>query len=283
MSNELELSQSRELTLGNDDIIYIAEQAEKRVAAINTIMKAALKMTTHLDWVNIGGNPYLQETGASKIARLMGVSWQIEPPFKVYDEDKSGHYSYRTKGSFIFAGAEITANGLRSTRDDFFSSTGKDKPPKQPQDINERDVMQAAYVNCLNRGIKTIIPGLRNITTEHLTKAGIDVSKLKGYGFNKANQAEMSDDAKNQKDEIISILKKVYGDRWASVGLKSATEFTGRDGSLVEGKTDINKLSEKQIGVTYKKVKANYERWLKENADKANDRTESAASSKGKD
>lgn len=57
-----------------DNILQIAEEAEKRVDAINKIMSAVLKVTTAKDWVIIGGTPYLQESGATKVARVFGVS-----------------------------------------------------------------------------------------------------------------------------------------------------------------------------------------------------------------
>ena len=267
-----------ELSINNDQLEIIARRAEARVAAINSIMKAAVKMTTHLDWVKIGDNPYLMETGASKIARLFDVSWQITPPYKIYDPDGSGHYTYRANGRFFFAGAETDASGLRSTRDEFFigaaNKTKKDDngnivpiPQKKPQDVDERDVMQAAYTNCLNNGIKRTIPGLRNITMEYLQECGIDTSKMKGYGFNSGQQTPMSDAAIDQRIEIERMLKEMYGEKWIE-GLQWATSFPGQDGQMVQGKTDINKVSEKQMPFTFKKIETEYKKWVKSNGNR---------------
>lgn len=257
MDNNQELIQTTgELTLDSDSIIMMAEVVEKRVAGINTIMRAALKMTTHLDWVLIGGIPYLQETGSSKIASLLNVSWQIKPPEKIREEDGSGHYSYRTSGKFFFSGRSTEAMGLRSTRDEFFIGSAKDKdgnpkPQKKPQDVDERDVMQAAYTNCLNNGIKRTVPGLRNITVEQLAEGGIDVGKVKGYGFNNGAPKEMSGEAVNQKAEIERMLREMCGDDKWKDGLKKITSFTPTGGGEpFKGYTDINKLSEKNVGVT---------------------------------
>ena len=54
-----------------ENILYLADKAEKMIAAMNRIMDAALKITNELDWVLIGGKPYLQESGATKVARLL--------------------------------------------------------------------------------------------------------------------------------------------------------------------------------------------------------------------
>ena len=167
--------------LGNETILMLAEQAEKRIEAMNKIMNASLKMTTVNDWVLIGGIPYLQESGATKVARLFGISWQIEEPKKETRAD--GHYTITYKGKFSLAGATIEAEGARSSFDDFFASAGKDKARKTPDEIDMRDVKLSAYTNCINNGIKRILPGLRNLTVEDLAKGGLDTSKLKGYSF----------------------------------------------------------------------------------------------------
>lgn len=41
----------------------------------------------------------------------------------------------------------------------------------------------AAYTNCMNNGIKRLIPGLRNIDVSELEKAGLDPNKINGYTF----------------------------------------------------------------------------------------------------
>lgn len=68
-------------------------------------------------------------------------------------------------------------------RDDFFAKSGKDNPLKKPDEIDERDVKMAAYTNCVNNGIKRIIPNLRNIDVAALERAGLDVNKISGYTF----------------------------------------------------------------------------------------------------
>ena len=54
---------------------------------------------------------------------------------------------------------------------------------KKPDEIDERDVKMAAYTNCMNNGIKRLIPNLRNIDVATLERAGLDVSKIGGSTF----------------------------------------------------------------------------------------------------
>jgi len=81
---------------------------------------------------------------------------------------------------------EIEATGSRSSKDEFF--TGKDNPEKgktakKPQDIDKRDVKMSAYTNCLNNGIKRILPGLRNLSVDDMENAGLNMGKMRGYTF----------------------------------------------------------------------------------------------------
>ena len=164
--------------LSNDNLLAMAEQAERRIDAINRIMSSSLKITNEKDWILIAGTPYLQESGATKVARLFGIGWSIENP--ILETESDGHFTYTYKGKFFMGGTSIEATGSRSSKDEFF--TGKTNP-KAPQDIDKRDVKMSAYTNCINNGIKRILPGLRNLTAEDMQKAGLDCGKMQGYGF----------------------------------------------------------------------------------------------------
>ena len=161
-----------------DNILYLAERADRYIKAMNKIMEAAIKITTTLDWCIIGGKPYLQESGATKVARLFGISIRLlgQP---IVEVDPQGYKTFTYKARFMMKDQFIECEGSRSMKDDFFSKSGM----KKPDEIDERDVKMAAYTNCLNNGIKRLIPGLRNIDIETLERAGFDISKIGGYTF----------------------------------------------------------------------------------------------------
>ena len=184
------------LDSNTDNILYLAEKADKYIAAMNKIMTAALKITTELDWVLIGGVPYLAESGASKVARLFGISIQlIGNPIVIADAE--GYKTYTYKARFMLRDQFVECEGSRSMKEDFFASAGRDKPLKKPDEIVERDVMMAAYTNCLNNGIKRLIPGLRNIDVATLEEAGLNASKMKGYTFKEGSKGGASKKAED--------------------------------------------------------------------------------------
>lgn len=170
-----------------DNILYLADKAEQYIKAMNRIMEAALKITNELDWCLIGDSAYLQESGATKVARLFGISIKLigQP---VIECDNQGYKTYTYKAKFMLKDQFIECEGSRSMKDDFFAKQGKDKPLKTPDEIDERDVKMSAYTNCINNGIKRLIPGLRGLNVNSLEKAGFDVSKIKGYTFKKGSK-----------------------------------------------------------------------------------------------
>lgn len=184
------------LDANTDNILYLAEKADKYIEAMNRIMDAALKITSEYDWVLIGGNPYLQESGATKVARLFGISIQlIGAPTIEFDNE--GYKTYTYKARFMLKDQFIECEGSRGMKEDFFAKQGKDKPLKKPDEIDDRDVKMAAYTNCLNNGIKRLIPNLRNIDVSTLEKAGLDVSKIRGYTFKEGSKGGTGKAAEN--------------------------------------------------------------------------------------
>jgi len=169
------------ITEKGDDIILLAEQAEAKVNALKKVMTAALSVTSHHDWVLIGGKPYLQESGCTKVANLLGISFEIAPGFPTVETDSMGYKTYTYRVRAFGKNTYVEGEGQRSMRDDFFSK--KKDGMKRPEEINDRDVRIAALTNAKANAIKSIIPGLKNLEDKTLADAGIDTSKIAGFAF----------------------------------------------------------------------------------------------------
>lgn len=244
--------------LGTDNLVKMAEFAEKRIEAMKRIKTAALMVTSQHDWIDQNGKPYLQVSGSEKVARLFGISWRIDEPQLTTEED--GHFSYTYKGYFTLGSATIEAIGSRGSKDLFFSRAHqKDIPPSE---IDRNDIKKAAYTNLLGNGITRML-GLRNLTWEEVKSAGIDKDKVSKVDYGKA---EMTEEAKDLRKKIGKMLMEMAGSNKAEASklLMKYTSFVGKDGKEVKGKSSITGLSEKAIPVTYGKVKEAYENWEKD-------------------
>ena len=252
------------VVLGSDNLVRMAEFAEKRVKAIKRIKIAALAVTSVHDWVDQNGKPYLSVSGAEKIARLFGISWRIDEPELVTEGD--GHFSYTYKGYFTLGSTTIEAIGSRGSKDGFFSkSHGEDIPPSE---IDRNDVRKAAYTNLLGNGITRML-GLRGLTWDEVKGAGIDQSKISKIDYKKK---EMKKDVKELRDKIGSMLMEIARDdkEEASKLLEEITSFVAKDGKEVKGKKSLADLSEKAMPVTYGKVKEEYKKWKEQEKSKKN-------------
>lgn len=184
------------MSMDYDNVLMLAERADKMVTALNKIMAAAIKVTTPKDWVMIGGTPYLQESGATKVARLFGIGWQIHAGFPKVEYDGDGYPTYTYRMTFTMGKQAIEAEGMRNARDEFFAGkrTGKQKTVDE---IDLADVKRAAYTNCLNRGIKAILPGLRNLDAATIEANGVKIDESGGYTFNQGSRGGNSGKAED--------------------------------------------------------------------------------------
>jgi len=220
---DAEVVDSSIVPVASEALVELAAQAERRVEAINKIKQYSLRLTQPGDWVDQNGRPYLQVSGAEKIARLFGISWRIDEPIR--EELEGGHYIYTYKGYFSLAGAEIEVIGSRSSKDPFFKRyvyVNGERKELPPSEIDPGDVKKAAYTNCIGNGITRLL-GLRNISYE-------DLEKVAGIKREQITQIEYRS-KKNQDNAPSTETQEVTGEV-SDVRMKKGKTKTGKDYTL---------------------------------------------------
>jgi len=194
MGEDLSTTRDDLAILPTKSIIEVAQEAERRIDAIIKIKQIALKVTNSGDWTDQQGKPYLQGSGAEKVANLFNISWRIDEPRIEFEDD--GHFTYTYKGDFSLAGRSIQVDGSRSSKDPFFKKYNYDKDEqgktikteKPLSAIDKRDVKMAAMTNLLGNGVTRIL-GIRNLTWDDLLKyAGIKQSEVAGVHYGKEGE-----------------------------------------------------------------------------------------------
>ena len=256
------------LALGNDNLLDVVLYAEKQIEAVKKIKSIVLRLTRADDWTDQGGKPYLSASGCHKVAGVFGISWRfIGEPKKAHEE--GGHYRYETMLSVFMGRRSIEVMGSRQSNDPFFTVRYRDgkKVELPASEIDGGDILKASITNAQAIGISALL-GIRNLTWEDLEEAGIARDSVAGKVEYK--KPEMSEEAQTQKEAIWKMLLEMGLGKPENAKklLVKATTFTGKDGKEVPGKNDLNKISEKQMAVTYGKVKDAYEKWQKEKAKK---------------
>ena len=195
--------------LADDQLLAIADQAEKRIEAVKKIKSLVFKVTNQHDWIDQQGKPYLWASGAEKIARLFGISWRISEP--EYESLEGGHYSYTYKGYFTLGGATIESVGARSSKDGFFKKYGKESNGERkelpPSEIDKTDVKKAAYTNLIGNGITRLL-GIRNLTWEELEAAGISKGKSTTVDYGSSKTERTGNISEAQRKRFYAIAKK---------------------------------------------------------------------------
>lgn len=252
MTEEIAIYEETAPVLADESILSIARRIEERIEAVKKIRQAVLAVTNKNDWIDQNGKPYLTVAGAEKIRALFGISWRIDPPEIEYMDD--GHYNITFKGYFSMSGTTIEVLGTRSSRDPFFSRAGG--RTKELGEIDKNDVVKAALTNCIGNGITRLL-GLRNLTWEEIEGAGISREQAARIEY------QASDDKVEKLRNLIhDMLLEIGGDEKAAANLLEEISAWEKDGRKYKGKRYVTDLSQAQVPVVYRKVKAYYDRWL---------------------
>lgn len=186
-SNEMAVVNSTELVPTNSvasdtDLELAIKNAERTEKLIAKIKQIAIKATNQNDWVDMEGEPYLQSSGAEKIARLFGISWRIvKGPTKEMSTDENGSFFiYSYTGEFSMGSKTIEITGTCSQKDKFFGK--KQGKLKLLSEIDECSIIKKAQTNMVVRGIKTIL-GIRNLTWAEIRGGGVTQSATAAVSY----------------------------------------------------------------------------------------------------
>lgn len=172
--------------------IDLFSEIERRNKFFEKLMSVAIQSTTHLDWMDQSGKPYLENSGSEKIARRFGISTQIvEPTIEWFDDVKGRYYVFTTKGkAWLPRGIgstvdEVEEIGTASSRDDFFGKSDGEWKPIELVDIT--DIKKKCYTNCFGRLIRKLL-GLNGLTWDFLESHGIKKEDCAGVSYRKKGQ-----------------------------------------------------------------------------------------------
>jgi hypothetical protein len=245
-----------------------AQRVEKYMEVQVRIRRACIRITNTNDWVDQDGKPYLQWTGAAKIAGAFGVSYDAPKYLDPKPEsDEAGSYiNYEVQTLVRYSGRSIPEMGTASTRDSFFGvRTKKDEKgnvmkdekgapikyflPISEMDIN--DIKKKALTNLLNRGLKSLL-GL-SFTWEEIEKeSGGEITRLKCASV---KHTQGADGGKTTSAATIPVRQKIWKqilemadgeEAVARAKLAELTTFKG-DKGMVPGKTDISLVSDAML------------------------------------
>lgn len=246
-----------------ENIAQIVAQAEAQVDIRKKVIQTVIKATNEQDWVDQGGKPYLQASGAEKIAPFFNAGVK-DIVFK-YEEGKdadgefyrfiyNGTAYIKNRGQIVHEMPEVI--GTCSSRDKFFGR--KDGKLKSITEVDKSNIQKKARTNLYVNGISRIL-GLRNLKWDDLYAAGLkrNASAKVSYG----KDGDESQETKDIKDKLAEAFSKLLNLRGFTPDaetkrliLKEFTLFKKDDGSEAFAQS-VDKLTDKWAQATYGKVK----------------------------
>ena len=237
------------------------QQAEKQIDYLNRAKRLAIRATNELDWCWQGSVPYLQESGAQKVAGLFGIGFHdIEITKSREEDDKGGYIVFDVTATCSFRGREMMVDGSASSRDDFFAKR-KDRASGEYytlplSEISLPNIKKKAVTNMYNRGVKKIL-GLK-FTAEELQDAGINTAAFGKIEYKQGKQGgEKRPGQKNKKD--FEEINKMKAEIWSMAKQMCGTEDDARAFLTNEMRVEsVKKLPVARTKEVYKLLKENY-------------------------
>ncbi len=195
-----------------------AELAPRFKHARDTILAC---QTYAKDWTVFDGKACLSSAGAERVGTLFDIKFfeVVDRKDKFTDSIGEG-YRYVYQGKAAMGNRVTFAQGIYSTRDKFLGfKSDKFRPIEE---INERDIMQAAYHIFKGNAVKELL-GLRGIPEDEFKKimgrAGHDAGKAGSYQHGRGTQGGTTVDDTAKQKELCELCIRLAG----------AGKFVGRD------------------------------------------------------
>jgi hypothetical protein len=238
------------------------------VTAQKQLIETAVKMTSPADWINMGGNPYLGEPGATRVASMLPIDTKIVGDPKRHNalDDEGSYYIYvcTARASWRTGLGSSEALGTCSSRDKFYSMRQGERIPQS--EVDETNIIKKCGTNGRANAIKGLL-GLKKPSWEDLERiAGITKEKVQTVEYtSKKPEDENPEQADKTRTEIRRMIMEMCKDDEGEAAkyLETMTTFKGKEGNTVKGKKSVKHLSERQAKVIYGKVKDQHEKWRK--------------------
>ena len=250
------------------DILVIADAIKKKIEVMKKLLDFVVSITFPSDWVRFGAstnNAYLTSGGAERVARQIGITWN---KYEVTKEQREGYYFYIFESMFKYENPkldlkiEVPAMGTCSSKDKFFALRGNKYLPQE--EVDEPSIMKKALSNMIRNGVCMLL-GLKDMPKEAFPQNyWQSIPVVEFQSGKEGGQVELTQEEKERIKKLTEMIFEMCGqDKEKSRQyLKKITEFTGKDGEVVEGIDDPKKLRGKRLDITYGKVKKEYEKWI---------------------
>jgi len=253
----------------DEEMGFFLEKVERRNKAIDEITRMALKKLVPTDFHDFDGKPFLQGTGAQRLIKYFGISVTNinRIPSHGYEHaegDTANRLRVTFRALFTLGSMTVEGEGVRDTHNKFFGKT--QGAFKDIENIELPDLDRAAKTAMYRDGVATLL-GLKSMSWAYLKELGFTPDQTTGHTYGKGTKggdmAGGDKDTKDLKTQIVNMIYEMAGQD-ANKSEDMLEQFTAWKEKGISGVRSSSKLTVKQTPVIYGKVKAEYEKWCKE-------------------
>ena len=257
MTDENENETKAEIVATGGGVMEIKNSEDsmiERAAYMAKFFKMALgklaECTSASNWTDQAGKPFLDHNGASRIARVLGISIVDPKVEKSIIEDNSGN---KVLSFSIIGGAYIVLpDGTQQFTPVCGTCDFQDKFYKNRISFNETDIKKKAYANYIGRCIREFL-GIGGMTWEELAAHGISrdgVAKVDFKSGKNSGKSADGDDARSKLREMILSDANENAPAACDI-LEKLTAFVNKDGKEIPGKRNVADLTDKAAGFAW--------------------------------
>lgn len=241
------------------DMNVIVAEAETRAMVLKMVLPKLVKVCHARNILNMGGNPYIDNDGCQKIARIVGITYsrpEITSHFEDDPDTGKRVYVVDVVGEASAFGQTIIDVGGATSDDKFFANR------KESFQETRQEVRKKALANWQGRCVRALL-GLKEMSWDELEDVGfkrdgagsVDYRNERHSSGNDTTQdKDAADENRRKIREQISADVKSNAEAAADL-LEAATAFPGKNGKQVPGVRHPDKLSEARARTTWNKIK----------------------------
>jgi hypothetical protein len=230
----------------NDNAIAtsIMREAGARAEMMSTMTKSLVKACHQRNILDMGGNPFIDDDGCQKIARVAGISFSTPMVESRYEDGEDGQQEYvvEVSGEASILGQSLFDIGACTSADGFISKRSNISHQQMKIEVKKK-----AYANWRGRCVRALL-GLKELTWTELESAGFSKDGASKVEYKKGKSSGKSEDGDDTRKKLGDmILNAVDGNKTAAGDVL----FFLTNSDKYKGKNSVSDLTDKQAGFIY--------------------------------
>jgi hypothetical protein len=228
---------------GEEAGLALLENATARANLMAEMVPALVRCCHERDITDMGGKPFIGDSGCEKIARVAGISFSKPDVSAGFEADENGKkiYTVTMRGECSLMAQSVFEVGGCDENDKFIASK------KLALIARKLDVEKKAYCNWRGRCVRTLL-GLNGLSWKDLEKHGITREGRTRVDYKEGKHTADRKESAEESEKVDEVKTKIRDQLLHDLGspdlagkaLAELTSFVGKDGNKRAGVGSVN-------------------------------------------